>query len=214
MYYPKSQITPNLYTSGGEYQISNSRKEYIGYYFKTSNGRLYTGKNPQDKPNLVLVPIQNLNDNQNSFPVGDDTDADILLYNSVEDGYETYTVLDFFKYPKNNSFKSRIIPQYNPTLPTAKDQSIGMFTRYFCKKNNELKYIEIDKSTYDQLKARNPKIAWDLYTPLNVLWQIKGTKEQVTRANKSNIALLEQRQKWYGFSQYLKEDYLKYYVGV
>ena len=125
---------------------------------------------------------------------------------TIEDGNN-------FTYP--NSFKTlppRRLPLFTPTLPTSQDQSLGVFTRYFCKKNNELKYIEINKQTHDQLKARSPKLAWDLYTPLNILWLIKGTKEQVFKANKTNVNLVEQRQSWYGFSQYLKEDYLKYYL--
>ena len=207
MYYPKSQITPNLYTSGGEYMFNSTRLNYTGYYYKTSSGKIYTGKNPQDGPNQLLVPLSTYYSPEGEGGIDNPNIIDYIFPN-VEESIN-------FSYPySSNKLISRSLPLYNPTIPTSKDQSIGMFTRYFCKKNNELKYIEIDKSTYDQLKARNPKIAWDLYTPLNVLWQIKGTKEQVTRANKSNIALLEQRQKWYGFSQYLKEDYLKYYVGV
>ena len=214
MYYPKSKITPNLYTSGEEYQIFTSGEEYIGYYYKTSNGKFYTGKNPQDKPNLVLVLIQNLNDNQNLSPAGGDIDTDILLYNSIEEGYETYTTLNFFKYPKNNDFKPRTIPQYNFTLPTDKDKTLGVFTRYFCKKNNELIYIEISKETFNLLRYQDIKIAWDLYSPLSILWQIKGDKEKTYTANKNNVTILEQRNKWYGFSKYFKEDYLKYYLGL
>jgi hypothetical protein len=213
MYYPKSKITPNLYTSGEEYQIFTSREEYIGYYYKTSNGKFYTGKNPQDKPNLVLVPIQNLNDNQNSSPAGGDIDTDILLYNSVEEGYETYTTLNFFKYPKNNDFKPRRLPTYNPTLPTDKDKTLGVFTRYFCKKTNELLYIEIDKLTYSLIQDKDPRIAWDLYNSIPILWQIQGDKEKTYKANKNNTMLTEQKFKWHGFSKYLKEDYLKYYLG-
>ena len=46
MYYPKSQIKTNLYTSGGEYSLtppnySSLQNSYIGYYYKLSNGNLY-----------------------------------------------------------------------------------------------------------------------------------------------------------------------------
>jgi hypothetical protein len=36
MYFPKSQITPNQYTNGGEYALSTTEEEYIGYYYLTS----------------------------------------------------------------------------------------------------------------------------------------------------------------------------------
>ena len=41
MYYPKSHITPNLY-SNGELSIKNSNTPYTGYYFKTLDGKQFT----------------------------------------------------------------------------------------------------------------------------------------------------------------------------
>jgi hypothetical protein len=60
MYYPKSQITTNLSTNGKEFQIVGTSEYYIGSYFKTSNGRFYTGKTPQDGNNLLIL-------NQNQY---------------------------------------------------------------------------------------------------------------------------------------------------
>jgi hypothetical protein len=211
MYYPKSQIKPNLYTSGEEFSLFTTKKEYIGYYYKTSQGKNYTGKNPQDGPNTLLIPYQELSDTPNSDITGENT---IQLNNSIEDGLEKYTNMSFFEYPNLNSFTPRTLPQYNQTLPTQQEKELGIFSRYFCKKNNELIYLEIDQKTFTLLKRNDPKTAWDLYAPLIVLWQIKGDKEKTYLANKNNITLIESRQKWYGFSQYLKKDYTKYYVGV
>jgi hypothetical protein len=59
MYYPKSQIKTNLYTNGGEFSNSITNQPYQGYYYETSNGQLYTGKNPQDGPN-ILLSLQNI----------------------------------------------------------------------------------------------------------------------------------------------------------
>ena len=39
MYYPKSQIVPNLYTNGEEYVYAVNSKEYIGHYFATADGK-------------------------------------------------------------------------------------------------------------------------------------------------------------------------------
>ena len=44
MYYPLSQITPNLYTNGSEFAYVNTNQPYTGYYWKTSSGKYYTGK--------------------------------------------------------------------------------------------------------------------------------------------------------------------------
>jgi hypothetical protein len=73
--------------------------------------------------------------------------------------------------------------------------------------------MEINQSTYSQLKAKSSQIAWDLYTPIDTLWYMKGDREKVYNTNKNLISLIEQKQKWYGFSQYFKEDFSKYYVG-
>jgi hypothetical protein len=199
MYFPKSQIKTNLYTNGDKFLLSTTKEPYTGYYYEISDGSKYTGKNPNDQPNILLIPPPPSTENEGLKEFSSPSEI-------------VFSPEDYFYQFGSNTF--RLLPQFNPTLPTSPEQSLGVFTRYFCKKNNELKYIETNKTTYDQLKAKDPNIAWDLYTPLEVLWNIKGTKEQVTRANKTTIALLEQRQKWYGFSQYLKEDYLKYYVGV
>jgi hypothetical protein len=55
MYYPKSQITPNLYTNGEEFIYADTKEAYNGYYFKVSTGKYFTGRNQDDKPNLELI---------------------------------------------------------------------------------------------------------------------------------------------------------------
>jgi hypothetical protein len=196
MYFPKSQIKSNLYTNGGEYILSTTKNEYKGYYYEISSGKKYTGKTPQDGPNVLLL----------DFILSSSTSplTDLLLDPSNNTIYS-------LKSSPSKSLPSRLLPQFNPTIPTQKDQQIGLFTRYFCKKNNELIYLEINKETFTELANQDPKIAWDLYTPKGITWQIKGDEEQTYLANKNNVMLFEQRQKWYGFSKYLKEDFLKYY---
>jgi hypothetical protein len=198
MYYPKSQIKTDLYTNGGQYALSTSNQDYKGYYYEISNGEKYTGRNPQDGPNILLTEPLSIN-NPTISNTTTQTPTQQIIY-TVNESVST-------------SLPNRTIPQFNPTIPTDSDKSLGVFSRYFCKKTNELIYLEINKQTYDQLNNKNPNIAWDLYTPQLVLWQIKGNQEQTYLANKNNVSLLEQKQKWYGFSQYFKEDFSKYYVG-
>ena len=198
MYFPKSQIKSNLFTNGNEYILSTTQQEYKGYYYEISNGRKYTGKTPQDGQNILLLPLPS-----------------ITLTNPQIDPTipSTSTLITPVNPNISKSLPERSLPQYNPTTPTQKDISLGVFQRFFCKKNNELIYMEINQSTYSQLKARSSQIAWDLYTPLDTLWYIKGDREKVYNTNKNLISLIEQKQKWYGFSQYFKEDFSKYYVG-
>ena len=201
MYYPKSQIKPNLYTSGNKYILSTTQEGYIGYYYELSNGKTYTGKNPQDGPNIeLLISFPNsflLERTNENF---DSPSSSPLIDFISEDGYSTF----------ENS--SRYVPTFNPTTPTSQDQQNGQFTRYFCKRNNEPKYLEISKTTFNQLYTKSPEIAWDLYTPISILWQIKGDKNKVYVSNKALTESIETKFKWYGFSQYFQGKFLKYYV--
>jgi hypothetical protein len=194
MYYPKSQIKLNLYTNGGEYSLSTTLEEYKGYYYEISSGEKYSGRSPQDSPNILLSPL-------------------LIPYYipDIPDSELTYITLEYGG-TKDSSI-NRYIPQFTPTLPTDQDKQNGQFTRYFCKKTNELRYIEIDKNTYNKLQTRDKQIAWDLYAPTIVLWQIKGNQEQVYSSNKGTVISIEQNLNWGGFSQYFQDNFLKYYLG-
>ena len=205
-YYPKSQIQTDLYTKGDEYILSTTKQNYTGPYYKIFTGQKYTGKNPQDGPNILLLPNP-------AERVEGSTDPNQIEYvfpnvNIIENDFSSNSYSYNTIHPE---ITPRSIPQFNVTLPTDKDKQLGAFTRYFCKKNNELKYLEIDKDTYNLLQTKNKQIAFDLYTGYSILWYIKGEKEKIYKANKSIVNSTEQKQKWYGFSKYLKEDYLKYY---
>ena len=56
LYYPKSQIKSNLFTNGNEYILSPTKEEYKGFYYEISNGNKFTGKNPNDGNNILLIP--------------------------------------------------------------------------------------------------------------------------------------------------------------
>ena len=195
-FYPKSQIKQNLYTNGGEYILSTTKEEYKGYYYEISSGKRYTGKSPNDAPNILLNPIVS----PSVIPVNTNTPT------ITTDTFNVYSVL-------NKPLPERTIPQYQQTIPTQKDQQLGVFSRYFCKKTNEIKYIEINQTTFSQLQSKSPQIAWDLYQPVSTLWYIKGEREKVYTTNKSLIKLIEDIQKWHGFTQYFKEDFSKYFVS-
>ena len=210
MYYPKSQIKTDLYTNGGEYILSTDGSDYKGYYYETSKGSKFTGKNPEDGFNIRLLKPYNtdpLNPDNLSIQIINDQP----ISNSPYTDFNTQEYFNKFQTNRNTIIRS--LPSYNITTPTLNEQNNGVFSRYFCKKNNEFQYIEIAKETYSDLKSKSTKIAWDLYTPLSVLWYIKGDMEKIYNSNKHSVVLLEQINKWYGFSQYIKEDYLKYFVS-
>jgi len=171
MYYPKSQITSNLY-SNGELYIKSSGQSYIGYYYKVSTGKIFTGKTPQDGPNQELVVDNNIN--------------------NIED---------------TNSK----VPQHYQTSPTEADYLLGEFRRYFCKKANELVYIEISVDSYTKLIQKDPLLYWQLYLPFFIPWLLVGNKETVYNTNKNITELTIHRLSFPLFGRWLKEDYLKYW---
>lgn len=198
MYYPKSQIKTNLYTNGKEFSLSTTKGEYIGYYYETSSGQQYTGKNPQDGPNILLQT-------SDSYPNP--------LTENISTPPEEIVPLTSSEYQDPNKPVVRAIPLFNLTFPSDQDKVNGQFSRYFCKKNNETKYLEINKDTYQKLQNKDSKIAWDLYTPIIVLWVIQGNQTQVFNSNKATVQSIEQNIKWYGFTQYFQDKFLKYYLG-
>lgn len=192
MYFPQSQITTGLYTNGGEFQIKNTGQPYIGYYFTTSTGISYTGRNQNDNPVLELETLLNTSSTRtNSIEV-------ITLIEPV------YTALKQIKNIK--IFK----PVYNPNVPTQQDYQIGEYRRYFCKKVNEIIYIEIDKTTFDKLVDQADDIQWSLYQPFDIPWNIVGSKEQVTKVNRDIVLLTMKNLRLPSFDQYLKFDFTKY----
>ncbi len=200
MYYPKSQIKTNLYTNGDEFVFLSNKQPYTGYYFKTSTGQYFTGRTPDDRPNIEitfnLALAENLiPTNQSDYSVLINTDtSDIISYNNL---IKSTPIL--------------ISPSYNTPAPTEQDYQIGEFRRYFCKKGNEILYLEINKETFDKLIAKDPQYQFSLYQPFNLPWKLTGTQEEVEKTNRNIVALTSQRLRLPEFGRYLKDNYLKYY---
>lgn len=191
MYYPKSQITTNLY-SNGDFIVKSTNKVYVGPYWKTISEKYYTGKTPQDKViEELVVPSKNI--------ISTD---DIESANSVES--ITYQNLKNIAIPG-------LIPTYVANPPSPSDYDAGEFTRYFCKKTNEIIYLEINKDTYTKLVNKDPTYLFQLYQPFKFQWVITGDKEKVYISNKNITRYMIEKFSFPFLNKYLKEDYLKYY---
>ena len=59
MYIPANRMITNLYTRGDELKNAATGVPYIGSYWEMYNGTIFTGKNPNDKPSELLLPIEN-----------------------------------------------------------------------------------------------------------------------------------------------------------
>lgn len=180
MYYPKSQIKTNLYANTNQFVIASTQEGYSGYYYEISSGKQYTGKFPGDGKNLLLT---------SATPV---TNGPEVTNSSNETDF--ITPFD----PIDGSVDVRSIPKYY-TIPPKLIPENGFVIRYFCKKRNENKYIEISKEDYNRLKTKDDSIAWDLYDPISLSWEI--TNQSV---NLNNLRRIEREQRWVGFPQYVK----------
>lgn len=219
MYFPKSQITPNLYTNGGEYVISSTQENYTGYYFKTSTGKYYTGRNSSDLPNLELTPktssdeIINTSDqilSNNTSIISTELDGPTEVTLNVK--YNDENLPTYLNLKNIDSSQVTLIPTYAPTYPSFQDYQVGEFRRFFCKKTNEIQYIEIDPRQYSLLTNKDPQILWQLYYPFNIPWNISGNTETTARVNKNVVELTMKQLKLPRFNDYLKNDYIKYSI--
>ena len=211
-YYPKSQLRTNLFTNGNEFkaskkenssfeynksnpQFSKSNNTYIGPYHQTSEGLSFTGKTPNNS-SILLYPIPlNVSPSENLSIT-----SPIIIKNS--------------NFPSDFQANERYIPTPTKSNPLEQNYINGIFPRYFCKKNNEILYFEIDKKTYTDLINKSSKVAYDLYTPILINWVLVGNKEQVFLNNKANISRIQQTQKLFGFISYFKNNFTEYYLEI
>ena len=212
MYYPKSQIKTNQYTNGDEFLVGG--RNYVGDYYETSEGRFYTGKSPSNPPNKLLTPSPQPGEGQTAFGnsfVGDSSKSTIpsTSYYNID-----YTYWDAKNYNFNNPPKAPLPPSNSMPKPTEQEYKIGEFNRYFVKKNNEIKFIEVSKKMYENFSNKNNEYQYQLYTPIKINWILVGKPEKVFNTNKNIVALAERNFQAPGFRSYFMNNYLKYYVAT
>jgi hypothetical protein len=217
MYYPKSQIKTNLYTNGDEFVVQSTNLPYTGFYWKNSSGQFYSGTTPDDRPSFQLLKLEPELQNTPAIENANSQTSILALddLSPIEEvqpvNFESVITYDTLSGKNLLSPQVSFLPYYIAIKPTEQDYQIGEFRRYFCKKTNEIQYIEINKTQYDLLLAKDPSIVWQLYLPFNLPWQITGDREQVARTNKNIVDLTSKRLQLPKFGDYLKFDYIKYY---
>jgi len=196
MYFPKSQIETNLYANPGEFVYEENGSVFSGHYFKTSDGKYYTGKSPQDKPNLLLIIPSNI-DKEINKPSKNTRVFISDSYLQTTKGTQIYTALD--SQP----------PIFTPLQITDNDYQNGKVIRYFCKKSNELIFIEINKSTYSALINNSAGTQYQLYIPFQFEWVISGNREFASDKNFQTLTNL----KIPGIVKYFQNNYTEYFKG-
>lgn len=206
MYYPNSQIKTNIYTNGGELVFKVNNENYIGFYWKTSDGKFYTGKNPQDKSIQELILITSLSNpsisNQTSEAFEVESQPNLISNTDLSLRYNKLN---------NKLLGDKIIPNsFNP-FPTQEEYTLGEFTRYFCKKANEYTYTEINKDNFTKLSTKDNSYLWQLYIPFKFQWTISGEEKTVYNLNKNITQYMMNKFKLNMLNKFLKEDYLKFW---
>jgi len=202
MYIPPSQYTTGSY-SNGEYSFING-EQYIGPFFTLLNGTTFTGKSPSISSKQIIIP--STPDNELSQVINTPKNPDLT---------QIIQIVNSSSSPTPRMIPSSFSP---PLLPNNfKDNFIF---RYFVKKANELIYYETDDLSYNGIASRKKEYAWDLYDAVKIQWTIKGPRPLVYKSNKTQITNIESiysgrnlnGKNWAGFSQYFKDNYLKYYL--
>ena len=207
-YYPKSQITPNLYTNGGEYMFASNSKEYIGYYYRISNGKIFAGRNFNSSNQISLIPlasgIATPSPEGREMVVVDNWDGgeSYISPNSM-DINEDYNNIKF----KNKLPKSKFLPTPYTSSPTLEEIRSLEYKRYFAKRVNNLMYTEISKETYNKFIAKDPTVAYNLYNCLFLFWSLIDEVTIQSRINRNIVDLIEKNNKWYGFHHYFKGNF-------
>jgi len=223
MYYPKSQISTNLYTQGGELENAFTGENYKGYYFKTSDGSYKSGKTPQSPVTEDLILRKNGNNftspnlikdatllslNQNPIPPSIDNIQIKPKY--INGPYFEISNVDYLS-------KDLSSPVNNVIYPTKKDYSNSKFQRYLLRKSNNAIFKEVNKQTYDLYVKKDQTVQYDLYYPIKFLWTIAGkSKNKVANINYNILKLTEKRTRAFGLLKYFKNRLTEYYkvVGI
>ncbi len=186
MYYPKSHITPNLY-SNGDLTLKGSLNPYFGYYFSTLDGKAFTGRYIGDGENIELTLP--------SVTIGDP---------SIEFADKRFATSDANTYSKlagvsiNSNLPQPPTPFY--PKPTIENYKTGEFIRYFSKKSNENIYYET-----------NTLFENKYYIGFSLPWSIRGDKQKVAQVNKNIIELKEKKYSINGLGAFLKFNYLQFH---
>ena len=196
MYYPKSQISTPLYTNGDKFTLNE--RDYIGNYWVDSKGNNYSGKSPQNPPNNLLTlktPSTNL-----------DVESPLSFFKSNPEYYNS----------KNEKFSliAPLPPISSVIIPTKDDYQTGEFQRYFVRKRNEFKYIEISSNTYQKYVNQDQGVQWQLYAPIQISWILTGKREKVYNTNKNIVLLYQQQNNIFGFFESFRGKFTKYWEGL
>jgi hypothetical protein len=167
-YYMPDEIISNLYTVGQEFQLADGT-EYIGLYHRYTTNEVYTNAVWNSKTSVRLFPYVRVT-------------KDARIYKTLK-----------------TELKTKFIPPQPYTcMVTNSDIANGYITRYFIKKVNESKIIEINESQYNLWNSST--IDRNLYDAIKLIWFITGDKtdKKIGTAVKKGVVTKNLSQIQYG----------------
>ena len=217
MYIPKNRILTNQYTNDEKLMIKSTQEYYKGYYYKLFDGKYFTGKTPDDPPNVELVLVEDTAQTfkpdalQSQIAFGD---FPTIFKDLDTPGYDEGMVVDYARLQGINLDSSTrlLVPNQCYVTPTADDYTLGSFTRYFCVKVNQPLYLELNVETYDKLNDKDVAYLWQPYIPFKIQWTIAGSEPEVEQTNRNVVLIEERKNRRLGLSRFLKNNFLKFYV--
>jgi len=215
-YIPEHRYLGNLYTNGGEFVFLANGQPYRGSYHTLSTGRHFTGNTPYNDSSEEIVSISNQVDAQTAsflsqngltnppIVIGDiaDIDSNVFPGNMIfENSLERNS--NYFNYFQVNTSQTKNIPiSYIPEL-TPQDYENGSFIRYILFDIVNQTYLEVHKSTYNNILQRNPSWDYERYTAFKLPWRITGTEEEIVSTNSKVIFVTTQANKVPNLELYL-----------
>ena len=198
-YYPKTKIQTNLFSNGELIRISYL-SSYIGPYYKLSTGQKYVGINQQTLryPEELIDPIDLVSQTSEG------------IFTELTTSFTSTASINIYVQNLEDKPTNKQVPVPYYPQPTSQDYQIGYFSRYFAKQVNAFNFVEINKSTFQNLAEHNGEYLWELYNTTSIPWQIAGNIENVFRTNK-NLVKLNEKNGFERLSLFLKENYLKFY---
>lgn len=200
MYYPKSQIKTDQITYGGELQNATTKEEYKGFYWVTSKGDIFSGKNPNDKPSDRLEKYLN-------SPIDITTGKE--LYEPFPESYFIKEESYYNGKKKRAAKKAPRNPKVTRSIPTEENYKKGKYTKYYVSKTNEIKFLEVSKTEYLKFKNRSGEVNWSLYEAIELEWVIGGDRETAFLTNKTSVHLLNDKHP--GFESLFRNRYDRFW---
>lgn len=162
LYYPKSSITENLFTNGGEYMFETGTM-YVGYYHKYDTGETFTLPMWDPNKSVKLLPYVDIS----NLPLG-----------KFENGTQLTAYLT-----SDLNMKRYKTPITSITVPSQEDYIRGYFYRYFSEKRNDPKNItEVNKTEF--LNSGNVGgLNGFLYKVGKIKWHLTGNEYDTKNEN-------------------------------